>query len=396
MVFSLADVHFLASAAGAALVERLDTEDLSDTNTLRLVTQLRKDYTADQARAALELARLRRKAVDKFGDDARRLFFTRAALEQASDPQIREYRARRLAAFSASVVDAGCGIGTDSLAFAAAGLTVVGLEIDPVRVELARLNAEALGLPARFEVADARDGLPEADAVFFDPARRDEQGNRIYDVERYVPPLSTIRGWQNRLIVVKLSPGVELAQIGGYGSQIEFVSVDGDLKEAVMWLGVGTVGLRATLLTGGAAFHWDNTLAGGEGEKAVMAAAPRAWLVEPDPALIRARLVRDAAAHFGGAQLDETIAYFTTDAYPDSPWVRAWRVLDWLPFNLKKLRAYLNAHNVGSVTVKKRGTAVTPEALLAQLKLKGTESRTLVLTRCAGEQIVMVCADFGS
>ncbi len=396
MVFSLADVNFLASAAGAVLLERLGAEDLSDTNTLRLITQLRKDYTADQARAALELARLRRKAADKFGDDARRMFFTRAALEQASDPQVREYRARRLAAFSASVVDAGCGIGTDSLAFAAAGLAVVGLEIDPVRVELARLNAAALGRPARFEVADARASLPEADAIFFDPARRDEQGSRIFDVERYVPPLSTIRGWQNRLIVVKLSPGVELAQVGGYSGQVEFVSVDGDLKEAVLWLGAGFTGLRATLLTGGAAFHWDNTHPQREGERAVTAASPRAWLVEPDPALIRARLVRDAAAHFGGAQLDETIAYFTTDVPPDSPWVRAWRVLDWLPFNLKKLRAYLNAREVGSVTVKKRGTAVTPEALIAQLKLKGRESRTLVLTRCRGEQIVMVCAEIGS
>ena len=78
---------------------------------------------------------------------------------------------------------------------------------------------------------------------------------------------------------------------------------------------------------------------------------------------------------------------------PDSPWVRSWKIIDWMPFNLKKLRAYLRERNVGTVTVKKRGTAVTPEELIAKLKLNGNGSRTIVLTRCRGEHIVMVCDD---
>ncbi len=64
-----------------------------------------------------------------------------------------------------------------------------------------------------------------------------------------------------------------------------------------------------------------------------------------------------------------------------------------MPFNLKKLRAYLREHHVGRVTVKKRGTAVTPESLIPQLKLKGDVSRTIVLTRFQGAQIVLICAD---
>ena len=43
---------------------------------------------------------------------------------------------------------------------------------------------------------------------------------------------------------------------------------------------------------------------------------------------------------------------------------------------------------------KKRGTAVTPDTLIPQLKLKGSESRTLVLTRYQGQQIVMICEDY--
>ena len=45
-----------------------------------------------------------------------------------------------------------------------------------------------------------------------------------------------------------------------------------------------------------------------------------------------------------------------------------------MPFNVKKLRAYLREHGVGQVTVKKRGTAVTPETLIA--KLNSTQPKT--------------------
>src|SRR5262245_12578178 len=94
MSLTLDHLTFLAASGGEALLERLTQEDLSEGNTLRLLTALRRDYPAEQAGAALEMARLRLKAVDKFGDDARRMFFTREALEQASDPLVRTYRAK--------------------------------------------------------------------------------------------------------------------------------------------------------------------------------------------------------------------------------------------------------------------------------------------------------------
>ena len=99
------------------------------------------------------------------------------------------------------------------------------------------------------------------------------------------------------------------------------------------------------------------------------------------------------ALELGGAQLDPEIAYITTDAKPETVWARSWQIIDWLPFNVKKLRAYLREHGVGQVTVKKRGTAVTPETLIAKLKLDRTKngSRTIVLTRFGGEHIVLVC-----
>lgn len=395
MSIALADLDFLTSDAGVRLLERLASEELSDERTLSLLTALRREFTGQQAGAALELARLRKQAVAKFGDDAAKLYFTRDALEQASDPLIRAWRVT-ISNTAARVVDACCSIGADALAFAQAGSDVIGLDIDPLRVAMARLNATALGVAARaaasltFEVADVRDGLPDADLIFFDPGRRDDNGKRIFDVERYQPPLSTIRGWHARQIMVKLSPGVDLAQVAAYvedGAGIAFVSVDGDLKEALLYRGIVPVG-AAVLLTSGMAHTWSN-----HASAVAPVGEPRGWLVEPDPAIIRAGLVGDVALELGGAQLDAVIAYITTDDKPDSPWVRAWKIVDWMPFNVKKLRAYLRERDVGQVTVKKRGTAVTPEALIARLKLNGNGSRTIVLTRCRGEHVMLVCDD---
>ena len=61
-----------------------------------------------------------------------------------------------------------------------------------------------------------------------------------------------------------------------------------------------------------------------------------------------------------------------------------------LPFGLKRLRTFLRDRGVGRLTVKKRGTAVQPETLRKQLRLHGDEEATIVLTRIAGQQSVLV------
>jgi hypothetical protein len=114
------------------------------------------------------------------------------------------------------------------------------------------------------------------------------------------------------------------------------------------------------------------------------------YLYEPDGAVIRAGLVTEVAALVGGHLLDRTIAYVSGPHLVSTPFASAYRVLEDLPFGVKGLRAYLRERKVGSVTIKKRGTAVTPEALRADLKLKGEADATLVLTRVAGAHRVLV------
>ena len=385
----LADLDFLTSTRGQSLLTELARADLSDSAQLSLLSRLRKAYSPAEGAAALELARLRQRARDKFGSQANALYFTVDALEQASHPLARAWRAQGWR--GAQIVDACCGIGADSLAFAQAGAQVLGLEVDDLRLALARLNAQALSLTVRFQQQDVRAWQPpRADLIFYDPARRDSQGQRLHHVEAYEPPLSLAVGWAKHVRVqAKLSPGVELAQIEKLGGGLSFLAVGEDLKEAVWDSQPDELGRRAVLLRPEGALAWLRSVH--EPEPPVRLSAPRAWLIEPNAALLRAGLVRHAAQAWDAFLLDETIAYLTSDARPDTPWARAWRVQAWLPFQLKRLRAALRERGVGRLTVKKRGSPITPEALMAQLKLKGDRAATVVLTRHQSQPIALIC-----
>ncbi|MGB1252183.1 MAG: THUMP-like domain-containing protein, partial [Candidatus Promineifilaceae bacterium] len=89
-------------------------------------------------------------------------------------------------------------------------------------------------------------------------------------------------------------------------------------------------------------------------------------------------------------QIDSTIAYLTSEKLVETPFARRFEVEAWFPFQLKTLRRYLRERSVGHVVMKKRGSPLEPDQLKRQLKLKGSNSRTLFLTRTQGDPIVIV------
>ncbi len=388
MPLSADDIAFLQTDRAHAHLDAHASDNLSDVNALRLLTKLRATLSPREAAAVLTTLRLRKKALVKFPYQAPRLLFTDAGLQQASAYLARRYRARQFN--SPRLLDLCCGIGADSLAFAVTGREVLGLDINPAAIAVARHNAAVTQLPARFAVADVRAGIPSGyDAIFYDPARRDQQGRRIHHVERYLPPLSLVSQWRAREIAVKLSPGVDLRQIAGYGGALEFISVAGSLSEALLWLHRRSVPPHATLLRG----EQVHQLRRAE-EASVEISAPRGWLLEPDPSLLRAGLVQTLAQTLDATMLDERIAYLTLDSHSPTPWGRCWRILDWLPFQLKRLRRHLRARGIGRVTVKKRGFAMRPEELIARLRLDGEgDACLLVMTRCRGKPVAILCAE---
>jgi len=379
----------LRSPAGERVLAEVAARGTDEHTLLATLTALRAEYDPALVSAALTQVRLRDRARAKFGADADRMFFTPDGVEQATRAVVAAHRAGRYAAARAErVLDLCCGIGGDLVALARSGLAVHGVDRDPLAAEVARANADGLGLGSRVTVACAEaesvplDGWP---AAFVDPARRGG-GRRIFDPRACSPPFSFLvtLAAEVPLAGAKVAPGIPHELVPA-GAEAEWVSVAGEVKEAALWFGpLATALRRATLLPGGATL-----VDSGLGVPPV--GPPARWLYEPDGAVIRAGLVGEVVAALpGGRLLDPTIAYVAADAPAPTPFARGYEVSDVLPFSLKRLRDILRTRGVGRVTVKKRGSAVDPDLFRRELRLSGPHSATVVLTRVGGRPTALL------
>ncbi|URN15384.1 MULTISPECIES: class I SAM-dependent methyltransferase [Streptomyces] len=356
---------------------------------LAVASRLRRSHPAELVSAALGQARLRQRAVAKFGaDDAHRMFFTPNGVEQSTRAAVARHRAAAFARLGVrSVADLCCGIGGDAIALARAGIAVLAVDRDPLAAAAARANAAALGLADLVEVRCgdvAEVDVSGYDAVFVDPARRGGRG-RIFDPEAYSPPLSwAVRAARRApYAALKVAPGIPHEAVPP-DAGAEWISDGGDVKEAVLWFGTAPGSVRATLLPSGA------TLAASATPSAPPVRGVGRYLYEPDGAVIRAHLVAEVAALLDGGLVDETIAYVTADGLRPTPYAAAYEITDALPFNLKRLKALLREREVGTLTVKKRGSAVEPEEVRRRVKPKGPNAATVFLTRVAGAPAMLV------
>ncbi|WP_434439630.1 THUMP-like domain-containing protein [Lentzea sp. E54] len=377
--FTSADVAFLRSAAGTAALAEVDALPFSPTSHLQDVGTARRLLGASFA-PVVETVLLRRRAVSKL-DSPSSWLFTDDALQQATPSAVARHRAARLA--GRDVHDVTCSIGADLAALSAVAARCVGSDLDPVRLAMARNN-----VPGQLVVvADALRPVSRAGAVTADPARRDSSGRRKWNPSDFVPPLDELSEVYSGVdLAVKCAPGIDFA-VAPWAGEIEVVSLDGAVREACLWTrGLATPGVsrRASVLGGGSSW----TLTDAEPDDCPVA-APGAWIIDPDGAVVRAGLVRHYAARHGLWQLDERIAYLSGDVPP--PGIRAFRVLEHGHYTEKSLKSLLKTRGVGRLEILVRGLDVDPNTLRKRLKLSGSAEATVVLTRIGSRPVFVLC-----
>lgn len=360
-----------------------------DPDSLAAASALRRAVDPELAAAALTQESLRRKGFVKFGDRAAGLFFTPAGLEQATRPVVSQWRASQLVERGATaVVDLGCGIGADSLAFGEAGLAVTAVERDAATARVARAN---LGPGVEVTVADAEEMvLTDDQFAFCDPARRDGSG-RVWNVEDFSPGWDFVTGLLRREsgAWIKLGPALPHRLIPD-GADATWISVGGDTVEAALTTCTESSdrpGMRAVLLD--AKSRSVPVTIDGTTER-VDTGDLAGWVHEPDGAVIRAGAVATLAGRHGAHGIADGIAYLTSDAPMESPFATDFEVLEVLPYKEKTLRQWVRDHHIGTLEIKKRGIDVDPAALRKRLKPKGPSAATLVLTPTRGGAKVLV------
>ncbi len=377
------------SPEGLRLLDSLPPYE-STVDVVRIVSQLRAEgHSPGRVAAVLSQAKLRARARAKFGEFASSMLFTEAGLEQATRLQVAALHAGRFSAAGIHwVADLGCGIGADALALAALQLEVTAVERDEVTAAIAAYNLASWS-NARVEHAAAEEfDLTGIAGVYLDPARR-SASRRLTDPRDWSPSLDFAFALAERLPTgIKLGPGIDRSLIPP-GSEAQWVSVDREVVELGLWFGPLArpgIGRAALVLT-------EN----GPAELTAAADAPDAetgplgeYLLEPDGAVIRARLIGDLARTLGARMLHPDIAYLTADEPAETPFASCFRVEAVLPLDVKTLKKELSARGIGTLEIKKRGVDLDPAQFRTRLGLKGGASATLILTRGEGRRIAVL------
>ena len=388
----MTELAALLTRDGLALLDQVGPI-ASTAEVARTVSRLRAaGHSPDLVSAVVGQAHLRVKARPKFGEFAERMLFTRAGLEQATRLNVAILHAVRMrqAAITA-VADLGCGIGGDSLAFAGAGLHVTAVDADEVTAGIAAYNLAPFGEDAAVRTGLAEDNVPDDGAVWLDPARRTagHSETRRLSASDWSPSLDwCFEVARQHPTGIKLGPGLDRDLIPD-DVEAQWVSADGGVVELVLWSGaLARDGIRRSALI----------VAGGQTHELTAAADAEdlpvrdlgAFVHEPDGAVIRARLIRDAGRMLEAGMLDEQIAYLTGDAAVTSPFVQSFRVRETLPVHAKTINAALRRSDIGRLEIKKRGMDIDPAAFRKKFTLRGSQEATLILTRTPAGRIAIL------
>jgi hypothetical protein len=252
---------------------------------------------------------------------------------------------------------------------------------------LLRENLAVHGIDAGVIEGDIRGmtgSIGSFDALMLDPARRhgSKRTRKLSEIEPSIKEIAELTGHVANACV-KLPTWVSAEDIP-VPCELEWVSTESGLKEAVMWTGGFMRSKTSVSLLHKDAVLTDHELPDGEPD----IAKAGLYLFEPDPALIRSGLLGRKAVSLGMTRIDADIAYMSASTLVDDPFFRVFRITGSMKFGLKRLNEALRNMDAGSVTVKKRGFPMLPEEVITKLRLNGEKHVTIVLTREQGQRLV--------
>ena len=409
----LASMTKLISGEGWGLLQSLPPYD--ESTVLSLGEGLRAaGFDTDLVAAALTQSRLRAKGHEKFGEFADGMLFTADGLEQATRLEIAARHAQRFRrAGVRQVFDLTCGIGAAAMAIAGLDMAVTAIEADEVTATVAGVNLRHWPGASAFIGTAEGTQLPTGEGArhagaWLDPARRtpgvtDARGKtrRVFSLDAISPSWSAVQSIAQALPATgaKLSPSFPHAAIPA-GTEAQWTSLGGEVLECAIWWGplVSRAG-RSALVIGPQGKSWTvreadtgNDSSGKGGGAAPLASSLAqigSWLYEPDRAVIRAGLTGALTSAVDGFELDSGVGYVTSERCVDVGYARRFAVTESMPLNVKALRAWLRDHDVGRVTIKKRGVVLNADELRRQLRLSGSAEMILVLTRVKNQQVCL-------
>ncbi len=345
--------RYLLSPEGQSLLEAADSCQQGDVGQ---IAHLRRTWSQQQVSAALELSQARRRAQGKMAN-ANSIVSDTLGLEQATGTVIATYKADRIHSLGIrQISDLCCGIGGDAMALSKT-LSVIGMDSDPLKCWMTSVNADC---PT--ECVDITDGSIPEGPIHIDPSRRDpDRSKRRHEPNEWSPSADYLK----QLVqthpdsVIKMGPGIDQNDLlfRPEGSEVEFISSEGHLLQAVLWTGCfQSARRRATQCDANGC----RSLSSNDIHSPPVTATnwTSTWLHVPDPAVERAGLLGLLCSEWNLAEPAAGLGLLVGDQAADTPWLVPYEVADQIPWRVEKIKAWLKAHDGGPVEIRTRGRAV--------------------------------------
>ena len=373
----LDNFKWLSEPAAQQWLEKLSAVDGEVPMGMR--KKMRDALGAERAVLVSQQVELRKRAKVKFekGND---MLFTKRGLEQSTDEHIALYKSQQIPE-QYRVADLCCGIGGDLISLSNCH-SATGFDLDPVMCHAAAHNCGVHSVSAtvrQLDVTADPNELGEFDFLHVDPDRRIETHRRT-EVESYEPPLSIFEAMMERGVpmCIKIAPGALAPKHWVKNCKIEWIESRRECRQQILWFGDNApAGSLVATEVGQTGMRWQV-----QGEMC----EPESWtysvnrfIYEPRPSVLAAGIAESVARQFNLHAIWPDVVYWTSEECLEAKWASVFEVEDVMPFDVATIRNCLAEKRVGRLEIKKRVAEVDPQQLRKELKLKGDESRVLLL-----------------
>jgi hypothetical protein len=259
-------------------------------------------------------------------------------------------------------------MGVDAWAFAQVAEEVLYNEMQVELVRATELNFRELGVGnVRFrncrvepgKVKEVLEGF-EPDVIFLDPARRAEDGRKVFLIEECQPDVLGLLPElfeASRYILLKLSPMADITmackRLGAHVKEVHVVAAGGECKELLFLLDREWEGTPSTIVVAGAAVMEIPGQARNDGppfvipseakESGIPTGAKRSgeiWLFEPGKALLKAGAFELPCQKFGLTKLGQHTHLYVGESVPEElrPFGKVFEVLEMMPLNNRTMK----------------------------------------------------------
>ena len=333
----------------------------------------------------------------------------RLSCEQCSSEITARYKASLLPATPFHLMDLTGGYGVDTFFMSERATKAHYVEQNEELCRIVTHNFQHTRPQVRIHNTSAEDFLAECSdltntIVYLDPARRDAHGGKVFRIEDCVPNVIQILHQflplKGRLggVIIKLSPMLDITQALRslpLPFDVHIVAVKNEVKEVLLVQTSQASTIHAVNLQPSTLDFQHSTFSftqeeekktptnlpfGGEG-LSPLKGEMEGVIYEPNAAIIKAGAFKLVAQRYGLVKMaPNTHLYYSEQLVEDFPG-RVWQIIETNPKDFKDIRAGIMTRNY----------PLTPQQLSKKLKIKDSDTHTIIGARLADKPTLFYC-----